>query len=293
MAEVKDKRVVNGFILMILALVWGSSFILMKRGLMTFTGAQVGAIRIFVAFLFMLPLAYRHLKKEHLQHWKAFLGMGACGNLIPAFLFATAETGISSALTGMLNSLTPLFTIITGLLFYKTKARWQSVAGVLTGLVGAIGLIASGPSSGPSSQMLYSLLVVAATILYAFSVNIIGTHLRNVNAVTATVWALMLTGPVAGAYLFSTDFIHILRTNPEALKALGFVCLLGIFGTALSVIVFNILIRNSNPVFASSVTYLIPVVAMFWGFSDGEAITWMHILCMFIILAGVWLVNRK
>ncbi|MFI5151438.1 MAG: DMT family transporter [Bacteroidia bacterium] len=293
MAEVKDKKVLNWFILFILALVWGSSFILMKRGLLTFNGAQVGAIRIFVAFLFMLPLAYRHIKKEHLTHWKAFLGMGACGNLIPAFLFATAETGISSALTGMLNSLTPLFTIITGLLFYKAKARWQSVAGVLTGLVGAIGLIASGPSSGPSSQILYSLLVVAATILYAFSVNIIGTHLRNVNAITATVWALMLTGPVAGAYLFSTDFVHILATNPEALKALGFVSILGIFGTALSVIVFNILIRNSNPVFASSVTYLIPVVAMFWGLSDGEAITYMHIICMVIILAGVWLVNRK
>jgi drug/metabolite transporter (DMT)-like permease len=293
MAEPKDKKFLNWTILLILALVWGSSFILMKRGLVAFSGSQVGAIRICAAFLFLLPIAYRHLKKELVVHWKSFLGMGMCGNLIPAFLFATAETGISSSLTGMLNSLTPLFTIITGVLFFKSQTRWQSVTGVLIGLVGAIGLIASGHSTGHSSQIMYTLLVVLATILYAFSVNIIGSHLRNVNAVTAAVWALMLTGPIATVYLFSTDFVHILTTNPEAWKALCFICILGVCGTALSVIIFNVLIRNSNPVFASSVTYLIPVVAMFWGLYDGEAITFLHVIWMGVILGGVWLVNRK
>jgi len=295
MDEKKNKSVLNWIILLALALVWGSSFILMKRGLVAFSSSQVAAIRIFVAFLFLLPLAVKHLKKELLVHWKSFLGMGMCGNLIPAFLFTKAETGISSSLTGMLNSLTPLFTIITGILFFKAKARWQSVAGVLIGLAGAIGLIYSGGGKETSTetQIFFSLYVVVATVLYAFSVNIIGAHLRNVNALTATVWALMFIGPIAGIYLFSTDFIHVLQTNPEAPRAFGFVCILGIFGTALSVIIFNVLIRNSNPVFASSVTYLIPAVALLWGLFDNEPVHLLHFVFIGVILSGVYLVNRK
>jgi len=291
----KDHRLQNWLILIILALVWGSSFILMKRGLEAFSSSQVAAIRIFVAFLFLIPIAYKHLKKDLLVHWKAFLGMGMCGNLIPAFLFTKAETGISSSLTGMLNSLTPLFTIITGILFFKAKARWQSVTGVLIGLSGAIGLVYFSNGNDPSKDngIIFSLYVVVATLLYAFSVNIIGTHLRNVNAVTATVWALMFIGPMAGIYLFTTDFIHILKTNPEALKALGYVCILGIFGTALSVMIFNRLIRNSDPVFASSVTYLIPVVALGWGIFEKEQIQILHFVFIGIILGGVYLVNKK
>jgi drug/metabolite transporter (DMT)-like permease len=293
METTKDKKVLNWIILLALALVWGSSFILMKRGLEAFSSSQVAAIRIFVAFLFLLPIAWKHLKKELWVHWKSFLGMGMCGNLIPAFLFTKAETGISSSLTGMLNSLTPLFTIITGILFFKAKARWQSVAGVLIGLTGAIGLIYSGGGKDSTTEIFYSLYVVVATVLYAFSVNIIGSHLRNVNAITATVWALMFIGPIAGIYLFSTDFISVLNTHPEAMKALGFVCILGIFGTALSVIIFNMLIKNSNPVFASSVTYLIPVVALLWGIFEKETINVLHFVFIGVILGGVYLVNRK
>ncbi len=291
----KDYRLQNWLILIILALVWGSSFILMKRGLEAFSSSQVAAIRIFVAFLFLIPIAYKHLKKDLLVHWKAFLGMGMCGNLIPAFLFTKAETGISSSLTGMLNSLTPLFTIITGILFFKAKARWQSVTGVLIGLSGAIGLVyfSNGNDPARDNGIIFSLYVVLATILYAFSVNIIGKYLRNVNAITATVWALMFIGPIAGIYLFTTDFIHILKTNPEALKALGYVCILGVFGTALSVMIFNRLIRNSDPVFASSVTYLIPVVALGWGIFEKEQIQILHFVFIGIILGGVYLVNKK
>jgi drug/metabolite transporter (DMT)-like permease len=291
----QDKKVLNWIILLVLALVWGSSFILMKRGLVAFSSSQVASIRIFVAFLFLFPIAWKHLKKELIIHWKAFLGMGMYGNLIPAFLFTKAETGISSSLAGMLNSLTPLFTIITGILFFRAKARWQSITGVLVGLAGAMGLVYSsgGNDATPYSGILYSLYVVLATLLYAFSVNIIGSHLRNVNAITATVWALMFIGPIAGIYLFSTDFLVVIQTNPEALKALGYVSLLGIFGTALSVMIFNVLIRNSNPVFASSVTYLIPVVALFWGIFDKETINVLHFVFIGVILGGVYLVNRK
>jgi drug/metabolite transporter (DMT)-like permease len=295
MEQKKDKKVLNWIILLVLSLVWGSSFILMKRGLEVFSSSQVAGIRIFVAFLFLLPIAYRHIKRELAVHWKSFLGMGMCGNLIPAFLFTKAETGISSSLAGVLNSLTPLFTIITGILFFKAKARWQSVTGVLIGLAGAIGLLwfNGGNASTQNSEIGFSLYVVAATLLYAFSVNIIGTHLGGVNAITATVWALMLIGPIAGVYLFSTNFLELMKTQPGAWTALGYVCILGIFGTALSVMIFNVLIKNSNAVFASSVTYLIPVVALAWGILDKESVNVLHFVWIGVILGGVYLVNRK
>ncbi len=291
----KDHKALNWLILLVLALVWGSSFILMKRGLVVFSSSQVAAIRIFVAFLFLLPVAWRHLKKELAVHWKSFLGMGLCGNLIPAFLFTKAETGISSSLAGVLNSLTPLFTIIVGIMFFKAKARWQSVTGVLIGLAGAIGLIcfSGGNDPGQHSEMSYTLYVVLATLLYAISVNIIGTKLRNVSSVTSAVWALMLIGPMAGAYLFSTNFMEVMKTQPGAGVALGYVSLLGIFGTALSVMLFNLLIKNSNTVFASSVTYLIPIVALAWGIFDKEHVNAMHFVWIGVILGGVYLVNKK
>jgi drug/metabolite transporter (DMT)-like permease len=252
-------------------------------------------MRIFFAFVFISPIAFLHLKKDLLKHWKAFLGMGLCGNLIPAFLFTKAETGISSSLAGMLNSLTPLFTVITGILFFGSKSKWQNIVGVLIGLAGAIGLMASKSNQAPGadSHPWFSIYVVIATILYALSVNIIGKHLKGVNSLTAAVWALCFIGPVAGIYLFSTDFVSVVQTHPGALSAMGYIAILGVFGTAVSVIIFNLLIKNSNPIFASSVTYLIPIVALMWGVYDNEPVNIMHFVWIGVILGGVYLVNRK
>lgn len=220
--------------------------------------------------------------------------MGMLGNFIPAFLFTKAETGISSSLTGMLNSLTPLFTLLLGVLMFKTKTRLINAIGILIGFAGAIGLLTVGKSEDMDNNMLFGLYVVIATICYALSVNIIKARLNEVNSVTATVWALMFIGPLAGIYLFGfTGFISKFQQNPQAISSLCYICVLAIFGTALSVIVFNILIRNTNALFASSVTYLIPVVAMFWGIFDGENVQVLHFLWIGLILLGVWLVNKK
>jgi drug/metabolite transporter (DMT)-like permease len=289
-----NKKAINWIILISLALTWGSSFILMKRGMDVFSSDEVAALRIFIAFLFLSPLIFIHVKKPLLKHWKGFVGMGVLGNFIPAFLFTKAETGISSSLTGMLNSLTPLFTLLLGVMMFKTKTRMVNVAGILIGFIGAIGLLTVGKAEDMNNNLLFGFYVVLATVCYALSVNIIKKDLNEVNSVTATVWALMFIGPLAGAYLFGfTDVVVKLRTNPEALISLSYVCVLAIFGTALSVIVFNILIRNTNALFASSVTYLIPVVAMFWGVFDGENVQFLHFLWIVLILLGVWLVNKK
>ena len=287
-------KAVNWIILIALALTWGSSFILMKRGLDVYSSDEVAALRIFIAFLFLSPLIFRHVKKPLLKHWKGFLGMGMLGNFIPAFLFTKAETGISSSLTGMLNSLTPLFTLLLGVLLFKSKTRLINAVGILIGFVGAIGLLTVGKTEDMDNNLLFGFYVVLATFCYALSVNIIKKHLGDVNSVTATVWALLFIGPLAGIYLFGfTGFVDKTVHEPMAMSSLGYVSILAIFGTALSVIVFNVLIRNTNALFASSVTYLIPVVAMGWGVFDGEDVQALHFMWIGLILLGVYLVNKK
>lgn len=276
-----------------LALTWGSSFILMKRGLEVYSSEQVAALRIFIAFLFLAPLGWKYINKQLLRSWQGAVGMGVFGNLIPAFLFTKAETVITSALTGMLNSLTPLFTLVVGLFIFRTRVNWWQVFGVVLGIIGTIALLQIGDKDERNTDVvLGTVLVIAATLCYGISVNIIKIKLDGVNAVAATVLAMYIIGPVAGIYLFTTDFIARLSL-PGAYESLGFIAILAIFGTALSVIVFNILIRESGALFASSVTYLIPIVAMGWGLLDHEIVTWMHAVCIAVILGGVWLVNKK
>ncbi len=289
-----NTKIINWVILIALALTWGSSFILMKRGMDVYSSDEVAALRIFIAFVFLSPLIFKHVKKPLLKHWKGFLGMGLIGNFIPAFLFTKAETGISSSLTGMLNSLTPLFTLLLGVLLFKIKTRLINVIGILIGFFGAIGLLTVGKSEDMNNNLLFGLYVVLATICYAVSVNIIKKELNEVNSVTSTVWAMMFIGPLAGVYLFGfTDFTVKLSANAQAYSSLGYIVILAVFGTALSVMVFNVLIRNTNALFASSVTYLIPIVALVWGILDGEDVQVLHFLWIILILLGVYLVNKK
>jgi drug/metabolite transporter (DMT)-like permease len=196
-----NKKIINWCILIALALIWGSSFILMKRGLNVYTSDEVAALRIFIAFLFLSPLIFKHVKKPLLKYWPAFLGMGMLGNFLPAFLFTKAETVISSSLAGMLNSLTPLFTLLLGVLLFKSKTKLVNGLGILIGLIGAIGLLTVGKTEDMDNNLSYGLYVVLATFFYALSVNIIKKFLNEIPPVTATVWALMLIGPPAGIYL--------------------------------------------------------------------------------------------
>ena len=288
-----NTKFINWTIFISLALIWGSSFILMKRGMEVFTSEQVAAMRIFIAFLLLSPLLFKHVKVEFLKHWKGFLAMGVIGNLIPAFLFTKAETGISSSLTGALNSLTPSFALLIGVLLFKVKTGWVNSLGITVGFIGAIGLLMVGKEDTMDNNLLFVFYVLLATICYALSVNIIKKHLNEVNPVTCTVWAMLFIGPCAGVYLFTTDFTYRLTTHPLALQSLGFISILAIFGTAISVIIFNILIRNTNAIFASAVTYLIPIVAMGWGLFDNESVLPLHFAWIALILFGVYLVNKK
>lgn len=289
-----NKKVTNWLILFVLTFIWGSSFILMKKGVRVFSGDEVGALRVFIAFLALSPLMFKYVNKDLLKHWKAFLGMGMFGSLIPGFLFAFAQKGISSSLTSMINALTPLFTLLITLVFFKEKIRMTNAVGLLIGLAGTVGLLMVNNGNSANKDLSFVLFAILATICNGITANIIKNYLGAVNSIACTVWGMLFVGPISGIYLFlNTDFVHKLNTAPLALESLGYVCLLGVLGTSVSIILFNILIKNTSSIFGTSVTYLIPLVAIMWGVLDGESVLPMHIVCASIILVGVYLVNKK
>ncbi len=290
-----NKKAISWIILIALSLVWGSSFILMKQGLKAFTSDEVAGLRITIASAFMLPFLVAHYKLDVKKNLKGLLLMGVFGNLIPAFLFTKAETQISSSLTGMLNALTPMFTIVIGMISFNHKISKNQIIGVLVGLIGAIALVTMGDDKNDQTKnMMYSLLVAAATLCYAISVNGIKAYLGHINSLTATVWSFTLIGPVAAIYLFGfTDVVEHATQHPEGMRSLGFVSILAIVGSALSVVVYNTLIKLSGTVFAASCTYLIPIVAIGWGLFDGEIVNLFQILAVIVVITGVWMINSS
>ncbi len=281
-------------LIIILSLIWGSSFILIKKGLVGLSAMQLGALRIIMSGLVVIALGINQLKGIPREQWKSLILAGFLGTFFPAFFFAYAETEIDSAVASMLNSLVPLITIITGVLLFRIKTGWIQVLGVLVGLSGTAVLILKGASINPDQNYYYSLFVISSTVMYALNVNIVKRYLQDLNALGLTAGTFLFIVPFALGVLIYTDFFKAeVLSNTTVQMSIGYVLLLSVFGTALAKVLFNRLIQISNPVFSTSVTYLMPVVAIFWGLLDGERITLVQILAAGLILAGVYLVNKK
>jgi len=287
-----EKRWFQFFILLLLAFVWGSSFILIKVGLKSFTSDQVAAIRMFLASIVLLPYAIKNLKLLNWKNLPSLLVAGFIGSFIPAFLFAKAQTQIDSALAGMLNSLTPVFTLLVGYLFFKSKFKAHQVVGIVLGLLGALGLIIAGEDIDISNFNAYGLFIVLATTMYALNINVIKSRLSHLTGIQITSLSFMFLSPVALIYLFTTDLEPVAQ-NPGWALHLGALAFLGIIGTAAAMLLMNSMIRHVSTIFASSVTYIIPIFAIMWGILDGESITLHHIGSMGIVMFGVYLINRK
>jgi len=284
------KSIQNYLSLILLAIIWGSSFMLMKKGLEVYTYSQVAALRLFIAFISLIPFINRALHKVRKKHWTAIVITAFFGNGIPAFLFTKAQTYLASSFVGMLNSLTPLFTLILGIYFFKSRPTKTNIFGIFIGLGGAIFLVTSNLESSFSINV-FSLFVILATIFYAISVNAIQKHLADLDSVSISALAFLFIGPASGIFVFNTDFTTLLSSK-EGIDALLYITLLAIVGTSMSVVIFNKLIKDTSAIFASSVTYLIPLVAIFWGVVDGENILMSHLVGAGIILCGVYLVNK-
>jgi len=278
-------------ILVLLAFIWGSSFILMKIGLQELPFQELGALRMLLAFLFLLPFGLKNWRSIDSKYWKYLLVVGIFGNGAPAFLFAYAQTHINSSLAGMLNSLVPLFTLLLGLFFFNLTSRKSHFLGVFVGLIGAF-LLLYKPGSLAGSETIYGFFVVLATICYAISVNVIKKYLHNIPSVQITSASLLFTGPICGIYLLFTDFPSRMSFNHDFMVSFGAVVLLSGLATGFAIIIFNMLIKRVSALYASSVTYLIPIVAVFWGLIDGESISYLQIAGMTSILTGIYIIQK-
>ena len=285
-------------LLLLLACSWGSSFILMKKGMFTssgeaiFSAPQVASTRILLAALVLFPFAIPSLKKLfHRKNAWRFLSVGLSGNLIPAFLFTYAETGISSGLAGMLNSFTPIFTLLVGVLLFQIKAKLFQVIGAAIGTAGIFLLVILGKSASFTGNMEQIIAVILATLLYGLSLNLIKHKLAGFTSIeiTSLSFASILIPSAFAFFYFQTP--AVMFTNPAAGPAFLYISILGIIGTAMAVFLFNGIIKKSSALFASSVTYLIPIVAVLIGLSFSEEITYNQVGAMVIVLLGVFIVN--
>lgn len=284
---------VSWSLLILLTLVWGSSFILIKKGLTVFSASQVSAIRILSASLFMIPFAAAWFRKVPKKYYLLIFISGFIGSFIPAFLFAIAQTKLDSAVTGMVNAMTPVFVMVIGALFYKQRITTIMIIGLLLAFSGTALLMLYG-TGGNHTFNYFALFVVAATILYGINVNILKFNLSELNPVAISSISILSIGPPAAIQLFFfTDFTSKVAEGGKALLALGYLSILGIVGTSLALMLFNKLIKITSPLFSSSVTYLIPFVAVIWGIIDGEKLSITHYLSMIIIIGGVYLINKK
>jgi len=280
-------------LLIILSVIWGSSYILIKKGLLVYTPLQVGTMRITFGFLVLLPSAV--LKIFRLPGRKLFvlLIIGIIGNILPYILFAYSQTVLPSSVTGILNALTPIFTMLIAVFIFKYKIKNMQIIGMLLGFLGVMSLAFVDESGVFGSFNIYVMLVVLATLCYSISLNLIKVYLSDINSVIVTAVSLFTVGPFCLIYLLSTDLIHVFNTVPGSGLAMFYIAILGIVGTAFAMILYTKLIQITDALFATTVTYLLPIVSIIWGILDGEVLYHIHFVIMLIILIGVYLVNKN
>jgi drug/metabolite transporter (DMT)-like permease len=280
----------NWLLLVLIGTIWGSSFILMKKGLIVFSATQIAALRMGLAWLVTLPFLLPRFGQISKKEWLVLLSVGLFGNGLPAFLFATAQTKIDSSLAGMLNSLVPILTMIFGLALFGLRTWFLQVVGLFIGFLGAILLIVM--PGGIDGFKPEALLVVVASMCYAFNLNMVRKFLPTMPSMVITAGSFLWIGPACIIYLFSTDFVARLDYD-HALRSFGAIAILAVVGTTIAVLMFNKLIQSGGALFASMVTYIVPVVAIVWGVLDGEKVSVWSISGVFVILAGVYLVNKR
>lgn len=277
-----------------LSFVWGSSFILMKKALIGLTPIQVGALRMLIAAVFLIAFGFKSLKKIQKKHYKHIVTTSLLGTFFPVFLFAYAVNGIDSSIASILNSLTPFNTFIFGVLAFGLTFKKQQLIGIAIGLVGTIILILKGADLNPNQNYWFSLLVVLASIGYALNVNIVKKHLSDLSALSIVVGNFLLLIIPAFIVLISTGFLTEFDfSETKNLHALAYITILAVFGTGIAKVFYNKMVHLATPVFASSVTYLIPIVAVFWGILDGEKLGVIQLLAALLILLGVYLLNKS
>lgn len=282
------------FYLIVLSLIWGSSYILIKKGLVGLTPLQLGSVRILMTTVILAIFGWKQLKKIPLSSWKWIVFTGFFGTFFPSYLFAFAETVIDSSVAAVLNGMTPLFTLILGIVVFKSELKWSKTLGVLIGFGGTLILVSNEFSIKSGSDSWYALLVVIAAFCYSINVNVIKYKLQGVSALGIALGNFLAILIPALVVLFISNFSWTsVITDPTVSTSLGYIFVLAFFGTALAKVMFNELVSISTPVFSISITYLLPIVAIGWGILDGETFSLIQWVGCAFILVGVYLVTEK
>jgi len=279
--------------LILLSLVWGSSFILIKKALLGLTPMQLGGLRIVFASLVLFLFGYPSLKTINRKDWKWIIAAGFLSSFFPPFLFALAQTEIDSGVTSIFNSVVPLLTTLVGIMAFGAIVTKRQILGVVVGLLGTIALVAAGMEFKPDRNYAYAIFILISALGYAFNINIIKKHLAHLSALAVTTGSFGVAFFPALLLVSLSGFYGEFENNEAMHVALWYLLALALIGTSIANIFFNKLIQLSSPVFAASVTYLIPLVALLWAVWDGETMNGYQLLGGLIILLGVWLVNRR
>ncbi|NHF58740.1 DMT family transporter [Flavobacteriaceae bacterium TP-CH-4] len=279
--------------LALLSLIWGSSFILIKKSLLGMTALQVGGLRIVFASLFLLLFGFRTLALPMLKDWKWLVMAGLLSSFFPPFLFAVAQTELDSGVTSIFNSTVPLLTTLVGIGLFGLVITKRQLVGVFIGLFGTLSLIITGMEFSPDQNYWYSIFILLSALGYALNINIIKTKLQHLSPLAVTTASFAVAILPAIVLVSYSGFLEEINSDEAMKDAIWYLLALALFGTAIANIFFNNLIKVSSPVFAASVTYLIPLVAILWGLWDGESINAYQLVGGLIILFGVWLVNKK
>jgi drug/metabolite transporter (DMT)-like permease len=287
-----NQTLISWVLLLILAIVWGTSFLLVKKSLAVFSPIQVGGLRMVIGGIALLPWLVMGYKKIPRKLLPVLFICGMTGFMIPAFFFAIAGSKINSSLSGTLNSTTPIFVLIVGLIFFGTSVKKFQIIGLLLGFIGSLILILIKKEGDFGLDNPYVLLVIASTVLYGFNVNTAGKFLKGIPAAATSSVMLAFAGLVAAIIIAFTDFTPAIQ-HPEFTTALIEVIILGALNSGLMAVLFNYLLQITSPIFASSVTYIIPIIATIMGLIDKENISIYHYAGMAIILVGVYLINKK
>lgn len=280
--------------LITLSIIWGSSYILIKKGLVGLTPLQLGSTRIIMTTVILMIFGWKQLQKIPKNAWKWIILTGFFGTFFPSYLFAFAETVIDSSVAAVLNGMTPLFTLILGLLFFNSSFKWMKIVGVLVGFGGTLVLVSNEFTMRSGISSWYAFLVVAATLCYSINVNLIKHKLQGVPALAIALGNFIAIVIPAFVVLLFVDFPWTkIISSSEVSSSIGYILILSLFGTALAKVMFNELVSISTAVFSISITYLLPIVAIAWGILDGEQFTLIQWLGCALILLGVYLITDK
>lgn len=281
------------FYLAILSLIWGSSFILIKKGLVGMSSFQVASLRIIFAAIVIFIYSYNSLVKIPKKSWKWILITAYTGTFFPVYLISYGQTEIQSGLASIITTITPINTLIVGIIFFGLVYTKKQLLGLLIGLIGAILLIYEASEADINVNIYYSFFIYMTTIGYAASVNLIKNYLTEISPEAVTAGIFISISPPALLVLFLSDFFSLNFDNTEVLNSIIFVFILGVFSSAIAQTLFNKFVKIASPLFAAAVTYTMPIIAIFWAILDGETLTTMQFFATAVILTGVYMVNKK